>query len=468
MKNKKLWLILGILIVFVVGVSFAYYVMRITFTGTGSEVDAITKEIGNVTVQIDGNLEFSDTDILPGHKNISSIKLTATGDNKEIYYDLIWNGTNTLSSALNYTVYRVDSTKEVSVNCTPKEEYLIGEIRYYEECTIANESTLGDIVETGTIALASTSSKVVLKSQESITATTNGTETYYYVVLEFPNEQGEQEQVEGGAFAGTVTVEQALQPTPAGTILANMTNIIETKPDFNQVATDETTGVIYKQVVEDTTTELTNATTPKIRATLLSETDDNVTYYFRGAPTDNYVKFAGFYWRIIRINENGSIRMIYAGDAAEIDALTEENDGVTKYDVLANGWYDDVVENHYFDIGVGMPGFPSEILNEWYRTNLLNTEFERLIDTESGFCVDNNINEIYGYEVGDKILRAYADEARGYTEFFISGCRVFSDNMICLMRADGWSVAETKFRLERASNVFREKTKKKYLNVILF
>lgn len=73
------------------------------------------------------------------------------------------------------------------------------------------------------------------------------------------------------------------------------------------------------------------------------------------------------------------------------------------------------------------------------------------------------INEIYGYEIGDKILRAYADEARAYDDHFISGCRVFSDNMICLMNADGWTVSETKFRLERASNNFRLKTKRKYL-----
>lgn len=73
------------------------------------------------------------------------------------------------------------------------------------------------------------------------------------------------------------------------------------------------------------------------------------------------------------------------------------------------------------------------------------------------------INEIYGYEVGDKILRAYADEARSYDDRFICGCRVFSDNMICLMNADGWSVTETKLRLERASNLFREKMKRQYL-----
>ena len=36
------------------------------------------------------------------------------------------------------------------------------------------------------------------------------------------------------------------------------------------------------------------------------------TYYYTGKP-DNWVQFAGFYWRIIRINGDGSIRMIYAG-----------------------------------------------------------------------------------------------------------------------------------------------------------
>ena len=34
------------------------------------------------------------------------------------------------------------------------------------------------------------------------------------------------------------------------------------------------------------------------------------TYYFRGNVENNYVKFAGFIWRIVRINEDGTIRMI--------------------------------------------------------------------------------------------------------------------------------------------------------------
>lgn len=36
-------------------------------------------------------------------------------------------------------------------------------------------------------------------------------------------------------------------------------------------------------------------------------------YYFRGSSENNYVKFAGYYWRIIRINGDNTVRMIYAG-----------------------------------------------------------------------------------------------------------------------------------------------------------
>ncbi|HIT12007.1 MAG TPA: hypothetical protein IAB58_04375 [Candidatus Pelethosoma merdigallinarum] len=37
------------------------------------------------------------------------------------------------------------------------------------------------------------------------------------------------------------------------------------------------------------------------------------TFYYRGAVGGNYVKFGDYYWRIIRINGDGSIRMIYDG-----------------------------------------------------------------------------------------------------------------------------------------------------------
>ena len=44
-----------------------------------------------------------------------------------------------------------------------------------------------------------------------------------------------------------------------------------------------------------------------------TEDNDGVSYYWRGATTTNYLKFGGFCWRIVRINGDGSIRMIYDG-----------------------------------------------------------------------------------------------------------------------------------------------------------
>ena len=51
------------------------------------------------------------------------------------------------------------------------------------------------------------------------------------------------------------------------------------------------------------------------KAGLYSIEDENNTksYYFRGEVNNNWVDFGGFYWRILRINGDGSIRLIYSG-----------------------------------------------------------------------------------------------------------------------------------------------------------
>ena len=41
--------------------------------------------------------------------------------------------------------------------------------------------------------------------------------------------------------------------------------------------------------------------------------NDGNTYYYRGSTASNYVKFVGFYWRVIRVNGDGTVRLIYDG-----------------------------------------------------------------------------------------------------------------------------------------------------------
>ncbi|MCM1052535.1 MAG: hypothetical protein NC483_00970 [Ruminococcus sp.] len=79
-------------------------------------------------------------------------------------------------------------------------------------------------------------------------------------------------------------------------ILSNINNINIRRKDylpFNEVVTSE------------------NAPTEK--TVYKAYDDDGTSYYFAGNPTDNWVEFGEYYWRIIRINGNGSIRLIYHG-----------------------------------------------------------------------------------------------------------------------------------------------------------
>ncbi len=69
----------------------------------------------------------------------------------------------------------------------------------------------------------------------------------------------------------------------------------------------------------------------------LYKTEDNNgdTYFYRGDVQNNNVKFAGFYWKIIRVNGDGSIRLIYNGtkpNSTDLDASSITGAGV-KYNL---------------------------------------------------------------------------------------------------------------------------------------
>ena len=62
----------------------------------------------------------------------------------------------------------------------------------------------------------------------------------------------------------------------------------------------------------------------------MSEDDEGASYYYRGAVKNNYVSFAGYTWRIIRRNGDGSIRLIYSGKSTS-DTGTSVTIGNSQY-----------------------------------------------------------------------------------------------------------------------------------------
>ncbi len=126
--------------------------------------------------------------------------------------------------------------------------------------------------------------------------------------------------------------------------------------------------------------------------------DDGLSQYFAGVVDNNWVRFAGYYWRIVRINGDGTIRIIYNGPTTDQTGETTQI-GVSAFNNLAN-------DNAYVGYMYGTPGSSTyeethanindstikTVVDNWYETNIANnSNFVNKIDVNAGFCNDRSI-----------------------------------------------------------------------------
>ncbi len=147
-----------------------------------------------------------------------------------------------------------------------------------------------------------------------------------------------------------------------------------------------------------------NSGTPNFSQTATTDegvykTEDNLgtSYYFRGAVTNNYVSFAGFYWRIIRINGDGSIRIIYDGTNAHAngESSTDRQTGTSAYNSSYTASY---YAGYTYQTNAQRPSSQNSgtastikgVLDNWYSTNISGKSFDDKVVSTPGFCNDRN------------------------------------------------------------------------------
>ena len=151
------------------------------------------------------------------------------------------------------------------------------------------------------------------------------------------------------------------------------------------------------------------------------------TYYYRGAVTNNWVKLGKFYWRIIRINGNGSIRLIYSGIGKAETSGTDTQIGNSAYNNLNNN-------AQYVKYVYGSTNTDSTIksvLDNWYNTNL-KSAYGSIMDGEVGFCNDADISSTSyaGYQFFKPHDRIFGSTLK--TATFI--CNTKADNLFTTSR----------------------------------
>ncbi|MCI8671736.1 MAG: hypothetical protein HFI36_06910 [Bacilli bacterium] len=401
MDRKKELIIIGVamLLVLAVGITMAFFSQNVDVKGEANQsVDVQTITIEDTTLKVEGKLQFNDLDIYPGHKNISSIKVTATGD-KELLYNLTWTGINTLNTPLKYTVYKTLSEVSPSITCSKKSLQL----HYFETCEETNFDKLGTPIATGNIPTATTETKFKLAYNESVQATSDGVVYYYYVVLEFPNLDTDQNLDMGGEFDGISSAEvlderDNTAPIKMDDIINNSNAKTET-PDFSVTATtDEGVYAVSDGMYGGTS------------------------YYWRGATTTNYVKFAGKCWRIVRINGDKTMRLIYDGATCHANGEVT-TDSIAIQNAVYNSNYNksEYVGWTYAE-GLQRPannneGIQSNVkskLEEWYNTNLKSYESKI---AEGKYCNDRNVASGSTWSSAPSSNFNYAGYKRLYTDY---------------------------------------------------
>ena len=175
-------------------------------------------------------------------------------------------------------------------------------------------------------------------------------------------------------------------------------------------STRDTYNVVF---INNTTGTLFTATEKNVH-----NTTDTTVYYYAGNTTNNWVKFAGYYWRIIRTNADGSIRMLYSGTSHDttsgyINSTTyafNTSYNSPKYVGYMYGENDDTLANARTNTNNSTI---KTAIDNWYASNM--TSYTKYLSTTAVYCNDRTEQTSGTYNIGSKF--GYAPRARVNTNY---------------------------------------------------
>ena len=166
-------------------------------------------------------------------------------------------------------------------------------------------------------------------------------------------------------------------------------------------------------------------------------------YYYAGNTTNNWVKFANLYWRIIRTNHDGSIRLLYVGTSPD---TTSGNIGTSKFNTSKNSpkyvGYKygedtslDTIRNNTTDSTI------KAFIDSWYQNNLIN--YTKYLSTSAVYCSDRSLGTGQTYSASSKF-----NFASYYRMDYLADGAKANPSYNCTDIRDAFSVDNTSAKLD--------------------
>ena len=280
MKNKRVYiLVISLILMLTIILGVSYALLQKNIVGDNNKV---IYQVGDLEVKLD---ETSSEDI--SLDNAIPTEDTAGMKNAPYSFSLV----NNAVTDLKYTIYLEDDSNAKKKCGSECELIPYNFIRYNlssdgNSLKTDNLSSSSTELYTGTIKSKSTD-KFNLRVWLSIDADNSAMGKYYFGKLKVVLSQGDDYCIRNG-FTRLSDCMLVLNNHEQSVEVAKQNITAKGTPDFS-ISSSSDEGLF------------------------MAEADDGPSYYYRGAVKNNYVLFAGFMWRIIRQNGDGSVRMIYSG-----------------------------------------------------------------------------------------------------------------------------------------------------------
>ena len=272
--SKNFIIILILLLISLVGIVGTYA----WFTWSSTENTSLTLTIGKLAdVTFDNGNDINITNLAPVFNYTDGEKTTFSINNKD-----------TTGATISYSV---------KLNITTIASELVSSSLKYKLMSNGAEIGSGDFS-------SASSGKSLTIGRGTLSSGITDFDFYIYIDGNIENDPNMMNKT----LIGTITVD-VYEGAPSLITLNNLGLSVDTShtPDFttvsgnNGVKVDYNTGDALATGVGDSTNGIYEA-----------EDDFGTSYYFRGAVENNYVYFAKNWWQIVRINGDGTIRMVTA------------------------------------------------------------------------------------------------------------------------------------------------------------
>ena len=335
--------------------------------------------------------------------NNSNNKISLTKEQMKEMLSYTIDGNNTSSMPSKGSGYKVKSItcKSGSILSWDNDNWLL-EVEKLESEDLCNiDFTTG----TGSYTVTAVPSIAGSLDSTSKTTTENGTVTFYTDAI-IDSVSGCTNEISDGK----IIIKNVTGNTTCNINVSYMKLYDKLLADNPTRSTRDTYNAVF---INNTTGTLFTATEKNVH-----NTTDTTVYYYAGNTTNNWIKFAGYYWRIIRTNADGSIRMLYSGTSHDttsgyINSTTyafNTSYNSPKYVGYMYGENDDTLANARTNTNNSTI---KTAIDNWYASNM--TSYTKYLSTTAVYCNDRTEQTSGTYNIGSKF--GYAPRARVNTNY---------------------------------------------------